>query len=77
MLRNDLINYLVEQDNDTVTVSLNGLLVDVESVSHARGQIVLILDPEDMRGTLQQIASGNSWPGEEPVKGTSAQTSPT
>lgn len=45
MLRNDLINLLAEHDNDIVTVSLKGLLVDVDSVTHARGQIVLTSTP--------------------------------
>ena len=60
MLRNDLIIKLSEQDNDCVTVDVNGILIDVESVAYDRGNVVLVLDPEELRATLQQVASGRS-----------------
>lgn len=58
MLRNDLISLLAEKDNDTTTVSVNGILIDIEAVSTERGAIVLILDPEDLQCTLDQVAAG-------------------
>lgn len=51
MLRNDLINYLAQLDNDTVTVNVDGNLIDVDSVAYDRGNIVLILDPEGLQST--------------------------
>lgn len=64
MQRNDLITLLGEKDNDTVTVSLNGFLIEVDSVSCAAGHIVLILDPVEAADTLRQIAAGDPGPGE-------------
>ncbi|MFI5493223.1 hypothetical protein [Actinoplanes sp. NPDC051859] len=58
MLRNDLIIKLSEQDNDCVTVDVNGILIDVEAVAHDRGNVVLVLDREELRATLRQVASG-------------------
>lgn len=65
MLRNDLINLLGERDNDTVTVDIGGILVDVDSVATDRGNIVLVLDPEDLRGTLEQVACGRGGTGRQ------------
>jgi hypothetical protein len=62
MLRNDLIVSLSEKDNDAVTVNVNGILIDVDSVSYDRESIVLVLDPEDLRSTLTQVASGRLAP---------------
>ncbi|MEV6600615.1 hypothetical protein AB0M36_27760 [Actinoplanes sp. NPDC051346] len=62
MLRNDLIIKLSEQDNECVTVDVNGILVDVDSVAQDRGNIVLVLDPEELRATLTQVASGKPDP---------------
>jgi uncharacterized protein YmfQ (DUF2313 family) len=57
MLRNDLITLLAEaEDNNAVTVSVNGALVDVDSVSAQDGSIVLLLDPEDLQDTLKRWA---------------------
>jgi hypothetical protein len=58
MLRNNLITLLAESDNDTVAVNVNGILIDVDSAAHYRGNIVLVLDPEDLRSTLKQVATG-------------------
>lgn len=58
MLRNDLITLLGEQDNDAVTVDVGGILVDVDAVRNDRGSIVLLLDQEDLRNVLAQVASG-------------------
>lgn len=56
MLRNTLMSLLSERDNDTVTVDIGGLLIDVESVTfdEDRGSIVLILNPDDLRETLER-----------------------
>lgn len=57
MLRNDLITLLAEaEDNNAVTVSVNGALVDVDSVSAQDGSIVLLLDLEDLQDTLKRWA---------------------
>lgn len=56
MLRNDLINLLAERDNDAVTVDVGGILIDIDAVSYDRGNIVLVLDPEELQGTLEQTA---------------------
>lgn len=56
-MRNDLITLLAEaEDNNAVTVSVNGALVDVDSVSAQDGSIVLLLDPEDLQDTLKRWA---------------------
>jgi hypothetical protein len=54
MLRNDLIVKLSEKDNDSVAVTINGVLVDVESVATDRGCIVLVLDPDELQAALSQ-----------------------
>jgi hypothetical protein len=64
MLRNDLITLLGERDNDPVSVSINGFMVDVESVAYMRGHIVLVLDPDEMSDSLKQLAAGDPGPGE-------------
>jgi hypothetical protein len=58
MLRNDLITQLSRQDNDPVSVDVNGILIDVERVTVARDDIVIVLNPEDLFDTLQKLASG-------------------
>ena len=63
MLRNDLITLLSQQDNDTVTIDINGTLIDIEAVTNARGLIVLVLQPEDLHDTLKQIAARNAEAG--------------
>lgn len=55
VLRNDLITQLSSRDNDAVTVSLNGYLIDVDAVTDARGGIVLMLDQQDLQDTLNEI----------------------
>jgi len=62
MLRNDLVTYLGEQSNDTVTVDINGILIDVDSVTLAtdRGSIVLALDPDDLRSSLERDTGSTS-----------------
>lgn len=57
MLRNDLVNLLAERDNDTVTVDVNGLPVDIEAVTTAGGTIVLRLDPEGLGHALDWAVS--------------------
>lgn len=63
MLRNNLIAALSERDNDPVTVSVNGFLIDIASVSYLGGHIVLILDPEEMGDVLELIVAGDPGPG--------------
>jgi hypothetical protein len=58
MLRNDLITQLSRQDNDPVSVDVNGILIDVERVTVARDDIVIVLNPEDLSDTLRKLASG-------------------
>ena len=62
MLRNDLVTWVSGHDNDPVVVSVQGFLIDVVSVSEERGQLVFGLDPEELAGTLKQIASGQTGP---------------
>lgn len=57
MLRNDLITLLSEQDNNAVTVSLDGVLVDVDSVAIQAGSIVLVLDLEDLQDALSELCN--------------------
>ena len=64
MLRNDLITNLSQHDNDTVTVNVNGILIDVDTVTNARDSIVLVLDPEDLRSVLSKVADGKPAPGD-------------
>ena len=47
MLRNDLITLLSQHDNDTVTVNVNGTLVDIAAVTNADGCIVIILGRDE------------------------------
>ena len=47
MLRNDLIILLSQKDNDTVTVDVNGALVDIAAVCDADGCIVILLGGEE------------------------------
>ena len=63
MLRNELITYLGEKDNDPVSVSIEGFMVDIASLAKVGKHIVLILDPDELRDTLKQIAAGDSGPG--------------
>ena len=65
MLRNDVITQLAQWDNDPVSVSLHGFLVDVDAVAYSNGQIVLKLDAEETRAVLRQLADGDPGPGEE------------
>ncbi|MDT4994808.1 MAG: hypothetical protein QOH97_4700 [Actinoplanes sp.] len=60
MLRNYLITNLSQHDNDTVTVSVNGILIDVDSVTSDRGGIVLILDPRAEQSVLRQVAENGN-----------------
>lgn len=55
MLRNDLIIQLSQFDNDGVTVDVKGILIDVEAVTTDRGSVVLVLNPEDLRSTLDHV----------------------
>jgi hypothetical protein len=43
-----------------VTVSVNGILIDVDSVTSDRGGIVLILDPRDEQSVLRQVAENGN-----------------
>ena len=43
MLRNDLIILLSQKDNDTVTVNVNGALIDIAAVCEADGCIAILL----------------------------------
>ena len=63
MLRNDLITNLSQHDNDAVTVNVNGILIDVDTVTTARDSIVLVLDPEDLQSVLSKVADGEPEPG--------------
>lgn len=57
MLRNHLIALLSEKDNDTVTVDLSGILIDIEAVTGDRGCIVLNLNLEDVEEVVHRMAS--------------------
>ena len=57
MLRNDLIVLLSQKDNDTVTVHINGVPVDIDAVVDAHGGIALILQPDDLRDALSRVPS--------------------
>ena len=57
-MRNSLVTLASEYDNNPVAVSLEGFLIEVVSVAEQRGQIVLNLDPEELRATLRQITPG-------------------
>lgn len=52
MLRNDLMTRLTDYDNDTVVVTVGGCLVDIALLTYEQGQIVLLLDPEELRKAL-------------------------
>jgi hypothetical protein len=73
MLRNDLITLLSQYANDPVTVDVNGIFIDVEAVTSERGHVVLVLNPEDAHGTLEQFHRHQAGPatgtrtGEAPV----------
>jgi len=71
MLRNDLIILLSQRDNDTVTVDVNGILIDVDAVTFDRGTIVIVLNAEDLSETLRKTASchlsGQRTESETPV----------
>jgi hypothetical protein len=58
MLRNHLIALLAEKDNDTVTVDLSGVLIDIDAVTGDRDCIVLNLNREDVEEVLHRMASG-------------------
>jgi hypothetical protein len=57
MLRNDLIVLLSQQDNDTVTVDINGTPIDIEAVTNTPGGIgiALVLQPDDLQNALQRV----------------------
>ncbi|GGQ42572.1 hypothetical protein [Couchioplanes azureus] len=63
MPRNDLIIKLSEEDNDCVTVDVDGILIDVDSVARDRGNIVLVLDPDELQATLRQRSGGEASGG--------------
>ncbi|WIM97718.1 hypothetical protein ACTOB_001266 [Actinoplanes oblitus] len=43
-------------DNDTVTVDVNGILVDVTGATSDRGSIVVKLDPEELTSAIKHHA---------------------
>lgn len=55
MLRNHLIALLAEKDNDTVTVNVGGILIDIDGVTDDRGCIVLNLDSDDVQNVLHRM----------------------
>lgn len=57
MLRNDLITILSEQSNDPVVVRIAGSLIDVESVTHEEGCVVLVFDSEELNDVLAADAA--------------------
>lgn len=57
MLRNSLMTLLAEKDNNTVTVRIGELLIDVEAVAEERECIALILNPDDVRDALKTAGS--------------------
>lgn len=57
MLRNNLISLLAEKDNNTVTVKVGDLLIDVEGLADERECIALILNPDDLRDAVQRIGA--------------------
>lgn len=60
MLRDDLINLLAQHDNDTVTVKVNGYLVDVVSVAMEKGSIAIVLDLEVLPKGLSDNAPAHT-----------------
>lgn len=60
MRRNDLITHLSRTDNDSVVVDVNGVLIDVEAVTIARGMVVIVLNQEELSDTLQRISDGRT-----------------
>jgi predicted RNA-binding protein associated with RNAse of E/G family len=48
---------LAERDNNTVTVRIGELLIDVEAVTDERECIALILNSDDLQDALKQLAS--------------------
>jgi hypothetical protein len=59
------MSHLAQWDNDPVSVSVKGFLVDVDAVAFSNGQIALKLDSEEMRAVLEQLADGDPGPGED------------
>ena len=72
MLRNDLITLLSEQDNNAITVSLDGVQVDVDSVATQAGSIVLVLD----RRSYATRSGTSATPGSASNSGTSLSGTP-
>jgi hypothetical protein len=60
VLRNDFITHLSQADNDNVVVDVNGILIDVEAVTTDRGNVVVVLNQEDLTDTLRKIADGRA-----------------
>jgi hypothetical protein len=56
MLRSDLIVLMSASNNDPVTVDVNGILIDVESVDTDRESVVLVLNQDDLKSVLRQAA---------------------
>lgn len=56
MLRNSLMTLLAEKDNNTVTVRIGELLIDVEAVADERECIALIVDPDDLQDALKKVS---------------------
>jgi hypothetical protein len=58
MLRNDLITAMGHEgfDNDSVTVELGDIPIDVTGVMHGNGCIVLTLDPDDLAAQLKRLS---------------------
>ncbi|MFI5496238.1 hypothetical protein [Actinoplanes sp. NPDC051859] len=56
MLRNDLIVLLSQYDNDTVTVDVRGIMIDIESVGTDRDSLVLHLHRDDVHSVMQNAA---------------------
>ncbi|WP_161952674.1 hypothetical protein [Actinoplanes sp. TFC3] len=57
MLRNDLITLLAQHDNDTVTVTVNGHAVDVDTVAVQDESITIVLDADGLRKAVAVSAS--------------------
>lgn len=62
MLRNELINDVTEYHNDTVTVDVNGIAVDIVAATRRGGGIVLLLDQEGLKRALESVVIGRRRP---------------
>lgn len=53
-LRTEMQKALKRYEHETVVVNVAGTLVEIHTVTDARGSVVIELDPEDLSSTLEQ-----------------------